>query len=145
MCERTHIGAVRGAPGGLIEGQTTRLPFPAAAEIVLEGHIEPDDERTEGPFGEFHGYYPGKAGKAPVVTVERVYFRENPIMIGSPPAKPPNDYSYSKAVMRSALLHDALVAAGVADVRPGWAHEIGGARMFKVGSIKQRYAGHARP
>jgi UbiD family decarboxylase len=64
--------------------------------------------------------------------------------MGSPPAKPPNDYSYSKAVMRSALLHDALVAAGVADVRAVWAHEIGGARMFNVVSIKQRYAGHAR-
>ena len=25
-----------------------------------------------------------------------------------------------------------------------WAHEIGGARMFNVVSIKQRYAGHAR-
>src|SRR5207302_138944 len=61
-----------------------------------------------------------------------------------PPAKPPNDYSYSKAVMRSALLHDAVVAAGVPDVCAVWAHEIGGARMFNVVSIKQRYAGHAR-
>src|SRR5438876_1184721 len=91
-----------------------------------------------------HGYYPGKAGTAPVVTIQRVYFRDNPILMGSPPAKPPNDYSYSKAVMRSALLHDALAAAGVPDVRAVWAHEIGGARMFNVVSIRQRYAGHAR-
>jgi UbiD family decarboxylase len=47
-------------------------------------------------------------------------------------------------VMRSALLHDALVASGVPDVKAVWAHEIGGARMFNVVSIKQRYAGHAR-
>src|SRR5438552_17303857 len=73
-----------------------------------------------------------------------MYFPENPIIVGSPPAKPPNDYSYSKAVMRSALLHDALVAAGVSEVRAVWAHEIGGARMFNVVAIKQRYAGHAR-
>src|ERR671912_605059 len=116
--------------------------FPVA--IVLEGFVEPNDERTEGPFGEFHGYYPGKAGVAPVVTVQRVVHRENPILVGSPPAKPPNDYSYSKAVMRSALLHDALVASGVPDVKAVWAHEIGGARMFNVVSIQQRYAGHAR-
>ena len=106
--------------------------------------MQPDDERTEGPFGEFHGYYPGKAGKAPVVTLERIYYRNDPIIMGSPPAKPPNDYSYSKAVMRSALLYDALIAAGVPDVRAVWAHEIGGARMFNVVSIKQRFAGHAR-
>jgi UbiD family decarboxylase len=46
--------------------------------------------------------------------------------------------------MRSALLLDALVAAGVPDVANVWAHEIGGARMFNVVAIKQRYAGHAR-
>ncbi|HEY5896500.1 MAG TPA: UbiD family decarboxylase [Burkholderiales bacterium] len=144
MCEYNYVGAILDQPVALIEGQLTGLPFPAAAEIVLEGHVEPDDERTEGPFGEFHGYYPGKEGRAPVVSVERVYYRTDPILLGSPPAKPPNDYSYSKAVMRSALLMDALVAAGVPDVKSVWAHEIGGARMFNVVAIKQRYAGHAR-
>jgi UbiD family decarboxylase len=144
MCEYNYIGAILGQPVAVLKGEKTGLPFPAASEIVLEGHVEPNDERTEGPFGEFHGYYPGKAGKAPVVTVERIYFRKDPIVVGSPPAKPPNDYSYSKAVMRSALLMDALVAAGVPDVHAVWAHEIGGARMFNVVAIKQRYAGHAR-
>jgi UbiD family decarboxylase len=144
MCEYHYIGAILNAPVAVLEGELTRLPFPAASEIVLEGFVEPRDERTEGPFGEFHGYYPGKEGIAPVVTVERVYYRSDPILMGSPPAKPPNDYSYSKAVMRSALLHDAIVAAGVPEVRAVWAHEIGGARMFNVVSIRQRYAGHAR-
>jgi UbiD family decarboxylase len=144
MCEYNYMGAILGQPVSVLKGQVTGLPFPAASEIVLEGHVEPDDERTEGPFGEFHGYYPGKAGTAPVVTVEKLYFRNDPILVGSPPAKPPNDYSYSKAVMRSALLMDALAAAGVPDVKAVWAHEIGGARMFNVVAIKQRYAGHAR-
>ena len=144
MCEYNYVGAILGEPVAVVNGELTGLPFPAASEIVLEGFIEPNDERTEGPFGEFHGYYPGKEGRAPVVTVQRMYYRSDPILMGSPPAKPPNDYSYSKAVMRSALLHDALVAAGVPDVRAVWAHEIGGARMFNVVAIKQRYAGHAR-
>jgi UbiD family decarboxylase len=144
MCEWNYIGAILKKPIAVVKGELTGLPFPADSEIVLEGHVEPDDEGTEGPFGEFHGYYPGKAGTAPIVTVERVYFREDPILMGSPPAKPPNDYSYSKAVMRSALLHDALVGAGVPEVQSVWAHEIGGARMFNVVSIRQRYAGHAR-
>jgi UbiD family decarboxylase len=144
MCEWNYVGSILGEPVSVVRGETTNLPFPSASEIVLEGFVEPNDERTEGPFGEFHGYYPGKAGTAPVVTVERIYFRNDPIIVGSPPAKPPNDYSYSKAVMRSALLTDALAAAGVPDVKGVWAHEIGGARMFNVVSIKQRYPGHAR-
>ena len=144
MCEYNYIGAILKEKVLCVKGELTGLPFPAASEIVIEGFVEPNDERTEGPFGEFHGYYPGKEGKAPAVTVERIYFRNDPILMGSPPAKPPNDYSYSKAVMRSALLHDALIAAGVPDVAAVWAHEIGGARMFNVVSIRQRYAGHAR-
>ena len=144
MCEYDYMGAILKWPVEVVRGDLTGLPFPSASEIVLEGFVQPDDERSEGPFGEFHGYYPGKAGRAPAVTVERIYYRNNPILMGSPPAKPPNDYSYSKAVMRSALLHDALVGAGVPDVKGVWAHEVGGARMFNVVSIKQRYAGHAR-
>jgi UbiD family decarboxylase len=144
MCEWNYVGAILNQPVSVLLGKETGLPFPAASEIVLEGFVEPNDERAEGPFGEFHGYYPGKAGTAPAVTIERIYFRDEPIIVGSPPAKPPNDYSYSKAVMRSALLHDGLVAAGLSEVRAVWAHEIGGARMFNVVAIKQRYAGHAR-
>ena len=144
MCEYDYMGSILKEPVAVVRGEVTGLPFPAASEIVIEGFVAPNDERAEGPFGEFHGYYPGKAGTAPVVTVERVYFRNDPILMGSPPAKPPNDYSYSKAVMRSALLMDALAAAGVPDVKAVWAHEIGGARMFNVVAIKQRYAGHAR-
>jgi UbiD family decarboxylase len=144
MCEYNYIGAILGEPVQVVQGEITGLPIPAGAEIVLEGYCHPGDLRIEGPFGEFHGYYPGKEGKAPVMTIERVYYRNDPIIVGSPPAKPPNDYSYSKAVMRSALLFDALLAAGVPDVHSVWAHEIGGARMFNVVAIRQRYAGHAR-
>ncbi len=144
MCEYNYIGAILKEKVLCVKGELTGLPFPAASEIVIEGFVEPNDERTEGPFGEFHGYYPGKAGSAPAVTVERIHFRNDPILMGSPPAKPPNDYSYSKAVMRSALLHDAVLAAGVPDVKAVWAHEIGGARMFNVIAIRQRYAGHSR-
>jgi len=144
MCEYNYIGAILGEPVAVVQGEVTGLPFPAASEIVLEGWAHPGDERIEGPFGEFHGYYPGNAAPAPAVEIVRVYYRNDPIMVGSPPAKPPNDYSYSKAVMRSALLFDALTAAGVPDVQAVWAHEIGGARMFNVVSIKQRYAGHAK-
>lgn len=144
MCEYNYMGAILGQAIEVVKGHSTGLLFPSASEIVLEGWAHPGDERIEGPFGEFHGYYPGKAHPAPVVTVDRIYYRNNPILMGSPPAKPPNDYSYSKAVMRSALLFDALLAAGVPDVMAVWAHEIGGARMFNVVSIKQRYAGHAK-
>ena len=144
MCEYNYMGAIMKEPVSVVQGPLTGLPFPSASEIVLEGWCYPGDERNEGPFGEFHGYYSSQAETTPVVTVERVYYRNDPIIMGSAPAKPPNDFSYAKAVMRSAMLTDALIAGGVPDVQAAWAHEIGGARMFNVAAIKQRYAGHAR-
>ena len=144
MCEYNYIGAILKEPVSVVRGPLTGLPIPSASEIVLEGWAYPGDERNEGPFGEFHGYYSSQAEVTPVVTIERIYYRNDPIMVGSAPSKPPNDFSYAKAVMRSAMLTDALGASGVPDVEAAWAHEIGGARMFNVVSIKQRYAGHAR-
>src|SRR5207247_8903457 len=74
MCEWNYIGAILKNPVAVLKGELTGLPFPSASEIVLEGFVEPNDERAEGPFGEFHGYYPGTAGTAPVGTSQRSEF-----------------------------------------------------------------------
>lgn len=92
MCEYNFIGAVLGEPVSVVQGKLTNLPVPSASEIVLEGWIYPGENKIEGPFGEFHGYYPAKASPAPLVKIDRIYYRNNPIIVGSPPAKPPNDY-----------------------------------------------------
>jgi UbiD family decarboxylase len=58
MCEYNYMGAILEEPITVVYGEVTGLPFPSASEIVVEGWVQPNDERTEGPFGEFHGYYP---------------------------------------------------------------------------------------
>jgi UbiD family decarboxylase len=106
--------------------------------------VRPDNTRPEGPFGEWTGYYSGS--KEPVLTidVERVYYRDNPILLGAPPGKPPHDYSYMRTVMKSAIITDALRKAGLPGLRGVWAHEAGGGRSLLIVSIDQRYPGHAR-
>ena len=73
----------------------TGLPVPAAAEAVLEGWIYPDKKTKEGPFGEWTGYYTGgqRANPAPILEVDTILHRKNPILLGAPPGKPPHDYS----------------------------------------------------
>ena len=144
LSEYNYVGAILGEPVRVIKGEVTGLPMPAASELVLEGWCHPGKLKNEGPFGEFHGYYSFGESEAPVLEVERIYHRNNPIIFGTPPGRPPHDYSYSKTVMRSALLVEALEKAGVPDVVGCWAHEVGGARMLLTVSIKQRYQGHAR-
>ena len=113
MCEYNYIGAILGEPVSVVRGEVTGLPFPGGAEIVLEGWAHPGDERIEGPFGEFHGYYPGKAATAPAVKIEKNLLSQQPDHRRAARRRNRlNDYSYSKAVMRSALLLDALGGGG---------------------------------
>jgi UbiD family decarboxylase len=52
VCELDIIGGMRGRPVEVIKGPVTGLPIPANAEIAIEGFVEPDKARAEGPFGE---------------------------------------------------------------------------------------------
>jgi UbiD family decarboxylase len=98
----------------------------------------------EGPFGEWTGYYSASLRPVPAIQIERLYFRNNPIILGAPPGKPPNDYSYMRALLKSAMIQDELAKVGVRDVRAVWAHETGGGRLIIVVAITQRFCGHSR-
>src|SRR5205807_122213 len=63
------VGGLRGRPVEMVRGRLTGLPFPANAEIVLEGFVSPDKRRHEGPFGEWTGYYNGGTD-LPVVDIK---------------------------------------------------------------------------
>ncbi len=143
LCEYDLMGGLRGKAVQCVEGKITGLPFPANAEIVIEGWVDPNEFREEGPFGEWTGYYASDVRPEPVMHIEAIYHRNDPIILGCPPQRPPDELARYRAVARSALLQKSIEAAGVPDITGVWAHEIGTARMFVAVSIKQRYAGHA--
>jgi len=144
ISELEYAGAIIGRPIEVIRGESTGLPIPATSEIAVEGWLYPDRREPEGPFGEWTGYYSG--GTEPVLTldIERVYHRDDPILLGAPPGKPPHDYSYMRSVMKSAMIQDALIKTGLPGVEGVWAHEAGGGRQLLAVAIHQQYAGHAR-
>lgn len=141
--ELEYAGAMAGEPIDVIEGELTGLPIPASSELAIEGWVFENDLVPEGPFGEFTGYFAGGRENRLAVRVERVYHRDDPIVYGSLPAKPPFDHSYWRAAMESALLLDELQSM-LPDVRGAWKYETGSANFFTVVSIRQRYAGHAQ-
>ncbi len=144
LSEYDYAGGHRGLPFDVIESELHRLPMPAHAEIVLEGEMIPGEVATEGPFGEFTGYYAGGQSEQPVIRVQRIYHRRDPILTMATPMRPPSDFSYSKCVMKAGMIWDEVERAGLSGVRGVWCHEAGGARMFNVIAIKQAYAGHAK-
>jgi 4-hydroxy-3-polyprenylbenzoate decarboxylase len=144
VSEYDYVGAMMGAPVRTVEGRATGLPLPYDSELALEGWVTPDNVRPEGPFGEWTGYYSGSREPILTIDVEKVYHRDDPILLGAPPGKPPHDYSYMRTVMKSAIITDGLRRAGLPGVRGVWAHEAGGGRSLLIVSIEQRYPGHAR-
>lgn len=142
--EYDYAGALKGEPIPVVRGRATGLPIPATAEIAVEGFIRPDQTAPEGPFGEWTGYYASSQREEPVMEVENLYYRNNPIIVGTPPYKPPAEFTAYRGLLRAALLWEMLEQAGVPDVTGAWCHEAGGCRLLLAVSIKQRYPGHAK-
>jgi 4-hydroxy-3-polyprenylbenzoate decarboxylase len=143
VSELDIIGGIRGEPVDVIKGQVTGLPIPANAEIAIEGFVQPGNLRAEGPFGEWTGYYASDVRDEPVLDIKAIYHRNDPILLGCPPLRPPDEICRYRAIMRSALLRENIIQAGVPDVTAAWAHETGNSRLLLAVSIKQRYPGHA--
>ncbi|MFI5268020.1 MAG: UbiD family decarboxylase domain-containing protein, partial [Chloroflexota bacterium] len=142
--ELDWAGGVRGRPIDVIEGEVTGLPIPANAEIALEGFITTDEYRKEGPYGEWMGYYQDGYERERRVRIERVYFRDDPIILGCPQGKPPHEDNRFLAYLRSGLIWDQLERAGVPGIVDVWSPPEGGNRLMTVVAIKQQYLGHAK-
>lgn len=132
-------GYLQKAPYPIVRGRVTGLPMPASAEIVIEGFIPPPEERLapEGPFGEWTGYYGHGRRPETVIEVEAIYYRNDPIIFGSPPLRHIRAYQEMSSVdlRTKARLEKAGipgVAAVFALVSPG----------LRAVSIKQMYEGH---
>jgi 4-hydroxy-3-polyprenylbenzoate decarboxylase len=71
--------------------------------------------------------------------VKAIHHRDDPILLGSPPMKPPR--FHFGLPFRAAGIWSNLEIAGVTDVVGVWQHV---AQLMTVVAIRQRYAGHAK-
>jgi 4-hydroxy-3-polyprenylbenzoate decarboxylase len=145
VCEFDIVGGMRERPVEVVRGKITGLPFPAHAEIAIEGYLDSEHRKNEGPFGEWTGYYAGGASSHPVLDIQAIYHRNDPIILGIPPlGGGPDEVARYRAIMRSAMLKHELEQAGVPGVTQVWCHEVGASRMLHGIGLKQRYPGHAK-
>jgi UbiD family decarboxylase len=139
--EYGFAGAIRGAPIAVAPGPVTGLPLPADAEIVIEGALLPFPETSlmEGPFGEFTGYFAADKRPCPVMEIAAIHHRDDPILLGSPPMKPPR--FHFGLPLRAAGIWSNLEAAGITDIAGVWQHV---SQLMTVVAVRQRYDGHAK-
>ena len=74
--EMAFAGYLMGERVKLVKGETVDLYYPAEAEIVLEGYVDPNEARIEGPFGDHTGYY-SPPEEYPVFHIRRILARKD--------------------------------------------------------------------
>ncbi|MFC2003171.1 UbiD family decarboxylase [Chloroflexota bacterium] len=142
--EYGFIGAMKGEPVEIITEGVTGLPIPADSEIVVAGWCHPDKRKDEGPFGEWTGYYGSWSRPEPIIEVERVYHRNDPIILGAPPHRPKwSDNIHFSRMLCGAVLHNDLTNMGIPNVRAVSISDMAHFEIIAV-SIKQSYHGHAK-
>jgi 4-hydroxy-3-polyprenylbenzoate decarboxylase len=134
-------GFLRQKPVELVKCETVDLEVPASAEIVLEGYVNLEELRTEGPFGDHTGFY-SLEDEYPVFHVTCVTHRKNPIYSTTIVGKPPMEDAWmGKAVERIFLPLMKLTLPEIVDVNlpvEGVFHNL------MIVSIKKSYPGQAR-
>jgi 4-hydroxy-3-polyprenylbenzoate decarboxylase len=139
--EMVFAGFLRKQQVELVRCRTVDIEVPAHAEVILEGYVDPDELRTEGPFGDHTGYY-SLADEYPVFHVTCVTRRKHPIYPATIVGKPPMEDVYlGKATERIFLPLLRKIVPEVVDMNlpvEGIFHNVA---LF---SIDKRYPGHAR-
>lgn len=137
-------GSIRGEPIEVVKGETVDLPIPATAEIVVEGEVDPEDFKPEGPFGEYTGYYSGVgANPRNYIKVNCVTFRNNPIFWSTTVGRAVTDTHMTMALTYGATLWQQLVAMRIPGLKAVYCPPEGSGRFLAIISVKQMYPGHS--
>ncbi|GAB4336041.1 MAG: menaquinone biosynthesis decarboxylase [Candidatus Abyssubacteria bacterium] len=91
--EMLFAGFLRKTPVEMVRCKTIDMEVPACAEVVLEGYVDPEEERVEGPFGDHTGYY-SLADVYPVFHIQCITHRKEPVYPATIVGKPPMEDCY---------------------------------------------------
>jgi 4-hydroxy-3-polyprenylbenzoate decarboxylase len=153
----TILGAVTPVPdslseygfAGLLRGSRTEvaasigndLQVPARAELVLEGHIHPNDTALEGPFGDHTGYY-NEQDRFPVFTLERLSHRRQPIYHSTYTGRPPDEPAILGVALNEVFV--PILQKQFPEIADFYLPPEGCSYRLAVVSLKKQYPGHAK-
>ena len=100
--ERRIAGGLFGAPLEIVRTPKYRIGVPAAAEMVLEGTLDPEAKVDEGPFGEFTGYSSNRTTNT-LFRVEAVLRRKDAILVDVVGGNSPEHLNLSRVPRESEM------------------------------------------
>ena len=141
LSEYAFAGLMRGARTQLVKCIGSDLRVPASAEITLEGHIAPGDTAMEGPFGDHTGYY-NEAERFPVMTVERITHRDDPIYHTTYTGRPPDEPAVLGLALNDVFV--PILKTQFPEIEDFFLPSEACSYRIAVVSIRKQYPGHAR-
>ena len=141
LSEYQFAGLLRGAKTELVKCIGSDLHVPAQAEIVLEGVLHPGETALEGPFGDHTGYY-NEQDTFPVLTIERITLRANPIYHSTYTGKPPDEPAVLGVALNEVFV--PLLQKQFPEIIDFYLPPEGCSYRLAVVSIKKQYPGHAK-
>jgi len=134
-------GIVRKKGVKLVKCKTVDLEIPANSEIVLEGYVDPNEMRIEGPFGDHTGFYTPPE-PYPTFNLTCMMRRKNPIYLTTVVGKPVLEDAYLGKVIEQSFL--PLIQMFQPEVIDFSMPASGWFQGLAIISIKKRYPGQAK-
>ena len=141
LSEYQFAGLLRGSKTEVVKCLGSDLQVPASAEIVLEGHIHPDEMAAEGPFGDHTGYY-NEVEKFPVFAIDRITLRREPIYHSTYTGKPPDEPAILGMALNEVFV--PLLQKQFPEISDFYLPPEGCSYRMAVVSMKKQYPGHAK-
>ena len=141
LSEYAFAGLLRGGKPEVARSLLSDLEIPARAEIVLEGHIYADDEADEGPFGDHTGYY-NEVERFPVLTVETMSMRKDPIYHSTYTGRPPDEPSVLGLALNEVFI--PILQKQFPEIVDFYLPAEACSYRVAVVSMKKQYPGHAK-
>jgi 4-hydroxy-3-polyprenylbenzoate decarboxylase len=141
LSEYAFAGLLRGGKTEVTKCVGSDLQVPAYAEIVLEGHLHPDDMAEEGPFGDHTGYY-NEVDRFPVFTIDRITHRMNPIYHSTYTGKPPDEPAVLGVALNEVFV--PILQKQFPEIVDFYLPPEGCSYRMAIISIRKQYPGHAK-
>lgn len=141
LSEYQFAGLLRGGKTEVVKCLGSTLQVPAAAELILEGVIHPQETAVEGPYGDHTGYYNEQA-EFPVLTVERITSRREPIYHSTFTGKPPDEPAVLGVALNEVFV--PLLQKQFPEIVDFYLPPEGCSYRLAVVSLRKQYPGHAK-
>lgn len=141
LSEYAFAGLLRGHKTRLVPCHLHSLDVPATSEIILEGFIYPNDTALEGPFGDHTGYY-NEVERFPVMTIESISMRDNPIYHSTYTGRPPDEPAVLGVALNEVFV--PVLQKQFPEIVDFYLPPEGCSYRMAVVTIKKEYPGHAK-